>query len=109
MFGITVKREKTERTKQAAQAQAVAAEILAIKTKADRDIEFVRQDVAKRVRVGHRNLDMVNLTAKARGEVESSILIEYDMEKIVVTARRHLTTAEINRLDDILGFTLNRT
>jgi len=70
---------------------------------------LVRQDVAKRVRVGHRMLDCINLTSKARGEVEPSVLVEYDGEKIVVTAKRHLTEPEYNQLVDILGFPLNRT
>jgi len=41
--------------------------------------------------------------------VESSLLVEYAGDKIVVTATRHLTEAEYNKVVDILGFQLNRT
>ncbi len=78
-------------------------------TERDAAMLKVRADVAARVRIGHHPLDVINLTSKVRGEVESSLLVQYVGDKIVVTAARHLTDAEYNQLVDILGFKLNRT
>ena len=45
----------------------------------------LRANIASRVRVGHRALDVINLTSQLRGEVESSLLVEYAGDKISCT------------------------
>lgn len=64
---------------------------------------------AQRVRIGHKPMNVYSITAQLRGQVDSSLIFEYDGNQVIVSGNSPLEDAQYNKVVSILGFELNRT
>lgn len=80
---------------------------------AHEDLEYkvkqVTQYYAQRVRIGHKPFNVFNVTATLRGQVDPSLVVDYDGNQIIVSGDAPLSEAQYNHVVSILGFELNRT